>query len=72
MEIGRTHEEVIMSTCTAALSRRPGRDEGLLSSQRKDSRQVHGLVKTHSSEVGKRKVKSSELHGLLRRLSEQF
>lgn len=72
MEVGCSHEEVIMSTCTAPLGRRPGRNEGLLSSQRKGSRQVHGLVKTCSSEVWRRKVKPMEQHDLLRKLSEQF
>lgn len=72
MEIGCTREEVVMSTCSAALRvcGRPCRSKGLLPSQRKDSRQVHGLVKTRSSEVGKRKVKAMEVHDLLRKLSE--
>lgn len=48
------------------------RNEELLSSQRKDSRKVHGLVKTCSSELGTRKVKPMELHDLLRKLSEQL
>lgn len=50
----------------------PEQDERLLSSQRKHSRQVHGLVQILSCEVGKRKIKPMELHGLLRKLSEQF
>ena len=65
MEIGRTQEEMVMSICTAALSRvcvRPCRNEGPPSSQRQGPRQVHGPVKMYSSETGKRKDKSTEVH----------